>query len=287
MLQSAACLARSARRTFAPSLLSLVLLATAATAPRAADDWPSSMHAVYEVNFNGFDIGSFEFDSQAEQESYTLAASAHLSVLLGAFTWDGQTRSFGLIAKERTRPAAFSFDFKSNVKAGSTTLGFSDDSVTSITQLPPATVNPAAIPLREDHLKGVVDPLTALMVLSRGTSSKPCQRRISIFDGRERFDLLFSYKGEMAVTELQASGQPGVAVLCKVRYLPIAGHRVDPDTQFMAANEEIEVALRPIPAANVFVPYLITVPTRIGTASLLSKRVEIASPGKPQIALLH
>jgi hypothetical protein len=55
----------------------------------------------------------------------------------------------------------------------------------------------------------------------------------------------------------------------------------------MAANEGIEVALRPIPAANLFVPYSITIPTRVGIASLQSKRVEIVTPGKPQIALLH
>jgi hypothetical protein len=76
-------------------------------------------------------------------------------------------------------------------------------------------------------------------------------------------------------------------LLCKVRYLPIAGHKVDADTQFMAASEGIEVALRPIPTVNLFVPYSITIPTRVGIASLQSKRVEIITPGKPQIALLH
>ena len=45
-----------------------------------------------------------------------------------------------------------------------------------------------------------------------------------------------------------------------MRYLPIAGHKVDTNTQFMAANDAIEVALRPVPSANVFVPYLITFP---------------------------
>jgi hypothetical protein len=245
------------------------------------------MRAAYEVDLNGFNVGSFEFESQSEQESYTLTASTRLSLLLGAFTWDSRTRSFGLIGEEATKPASFSFDFKSNVKAGSVSMDFSEGAVTRITRLPPPVVNAAVIPLRGDHLKGVIDPLSALMVLSRGSPTNPCERRIPIFDGQQRFDLLFSYKGRTGVKEQLASGQPAVAIVCKVRYLPIAGHKVDLQTQFLAANEEIEVALWPIPAANVYVPYYITVPTLVGAASVVSKRVEIAFPGKPEIALLH
>ena len=253
----------------------------------AGDHATAHMRVQYAVTFNGFEVGSVAFEAQAAEQSYSLSASAHLSVLLGVVSWEGETRSSGAIAKEATRPAAYSFDFKSRIGVGSTTIAFAEDAVSSITQLPPAPVNPDAIPLREDHLKGVVDPLTALLLLSRGAGGNPCPRRIPIFDGRERFDLLFSYKGQIPVVEQAASGQPGIAVLCKVRYLPIAGHKVDADTQFMAGNEEIEVALRPIPTAHVFVPYQITIPTRLGTAALMAKRVEIAAPGKPQIALLH
>ena len=279
--------ARLARgsRILALCVRSLVLLTAGAPALRAGDTWSSSMRVHYAVEINGFDVGSFEYESQAEQQSYSLSGSAHLSILLGAFTWEGQTRSSGTIVGG-VKPATISYDFKSTLKAGSTSFAFANETVTSITQQPPPIFSSEAIPLREDHLKGVIDPLTALMLLSRG-SANPCQRRLAIFDGRERFDLLFSYKGEVRVSEQMASGQPGIAMLCKVRYLPIAGHKVDADTQFMAANEGIEVALRPIPAANLFVPYSITIPTRVGTASLQSKRVDIVTPGKPQIALLH
>ena len=153
--------------------------------------------------------------------------------------------------------------------------------------LPPMVATVPIIPLREHHLKGVVDPLSAIMMLSRGSTVDPCDRRIPIFDGKERFDLLFSRKGEMRVTEQAPSGQPGVAHVCRVRYLPIAGHKIDSETNYMAANDAIEVALRPVPSANVFVPYQISIPTMAGPATIVSKRIEIVSPGKPQIAMLH
>jgi hypothetical protein len=78
-----------------------------------------------------------------------------------------------------------------------------------------------------------------------------------------------------------------MAHVCRVRYLPIAGHKADSETSYMAANNEIEVALRPVPSANVLIPYQVNIPTMAGSATIVSKRVEIDSPGKPQIALLH
>jgi len=225
-----ACLSRGVCCVLGGWLLSLSVSLT----PAAADGWPAAVRALYQIDFNGFNVGTFEFQSQAESESYTLAANARLSIL---------------------PPAAA------------------------------ATV--PIIPVREHHLKGVVDPLSAIMMLSRAASSDPCDRRIPIFDGKERFDLLLSRKGEMRVTEQAPSGQPDVAYVCRVRYLPIAGHKIDSETKFMAANDAIEVALRPVPSANVFVPYQINIPTMAGSATITSKRVEIASPGKPQIAMLY
>jgi hypothetical protein len=287
MTLRAASVAKGILSSLAGLSLSLAAMLASPGATAAAEAWPANVRAVYDINFNGFNVGTFEFESQAEQQSYTLLANARLSVLLGAFTWDGAIRSFGLISKQDPKPASFTFDFKSSLRAGSTKLGFSNGAVTNIAHLPPEPIKPDVIPLREQHLKGVIDPLSAIMVLSRGSSANPCDRRIPIFDGKERFDLLFSYKGEMRVVEQAPSGQPGVAHVCRVKYLPIAGHKVDTETSFMAANDAIEVALRPVPSANVLIPYQVNIPTMAGSASIVSKRVEIVSPGKPQIALLH
>jgi hypothetical protein len=264
----------------------VVLLGTV-NSPAAAEGWPATVRALYDVNFNGFNVGTFEFLSEAEKQSYTLVGNASLSILLGAITWAGETRSFGLLVNQGPMPASFSFDFKSNLKAGSTKIGFADGSVTNITHLPPPSPKPGTIPVREHHLKGVLDPLSAIMAIARGTVANPCDRRVPIFDGKERFDLILSYKGDMKVVEQQPSGQPGIAHVCRVRYLPIAGHKIDSDTKFMATNDAIEVALRPIPSANVYVPYQASIPTTAGNATIVSKRVDIASPGKPQIALTH
>jgi Protein of unknown function (DUF3108) len=255
--------------------------------PGQADPWPTTIRAAYEVNFNGFNVGTFEFQAQTEDESYSLTGTARLTLLLGAFSWIGETRAFGLISNQVPKPAAFSFDFQANSKTGSTKVDFDDGVVLEVKHNPRVEPKTDIVPLRQQHLKGVLDPLSAIMVVSNYSRADPCERRLPIFDGKERFDLVLSYKGEVKVNEQQPSGQPAIAHVCKVKYRPIAGHKADAENSYLATTDAIEVALRPIPSANVLVPYQITIPTMLGYATIVSKRVEIELPGRPQIALLH
>jgi hypothetical protein len=255
--------------------------------PSEAGPWPATVRAAYEVNFNGFNVGTFEFEAHTEDESYSLTGNAHLTLLLGAFTWIGETRTFGLIDNQVPKPAAFAFDFKANSKTGSTLVDFGDGAVLSVKHNPPPVPKSDVVPLREQHLRGVLDPLSAVLLVSNYSNPDPCERRLPIFDGKERFDLLLSYKGEVKVNEQQPSGQPAIAHVCRVKYKPIAGHKTDAESSYLATTDAIEVSLRPIPSANILVPYQITIPTLLGYATIVSKRVEIQSPGRPQIALLH
>ena len=169
-------------------------------------------------------------------------------MLLGAFTWIGETRAFGLIANHMPKPAAFAFDFKANSKVGSTKMDFADG-VGDRRQAFPAAGPQArhGAPARaapqgrarsaERHHGGV----------RAASNPNPCDRRLPIFDGKERFDLVLSYKGQMKVSEQQPSGQPAIAHVCRVKYQPIAGHKVDTENSFMATTDGIEVALAPDP----------------------------------------
>jgi hypothetical protein len=252
-----------------------------------AAEWPAVVRASYEVNFNGFNVGTFEFQAQTEEQSYTLTGDARLTLLLGAFTWIGETRAFGLISDHVPKPAAFSFDIKANSKTGSTMVDFNNGNVIEVRHSPKPAPKSDIVPLREQHLKGVLDPLSAIMVVADYSNPDPCDRHLPVFDGKERFDLDMSYKGEVKVNEQQPSGQPAIAHVCRVKYKPIAGHKTDAENSYLATTDAIEVSLRPIPSANILVPYQITIPTLIGYATIVSKRVEIESPGRPQIALLH
>jgi hypothetical protein len=267
-------------------LAGVAAFAACAVASPRAEAWPTVVRASYDVNFNGITIGTFEFQAHTEGKSYSLSGNAQLTILL--FNWIGEIRTFGLLSASRApRPAAFSFEFQSGGKSGSTRMDFASGNVTDVKHTPPAPPKTDIVPLREQHLKGVLDPLSAILVIANYSNPDPCDRRLPIFDGRERFDLLLSYKGQTKVSEQQPSGQPAIAHVCRVRYRPIAGHLTDSESSYLATTDGIEVSLRPVPSANILVPYQITIPTMLGYATIVSKRVEIETPGSPQIALLH
>lgn len=280
---------RSIRRSIGISLPAAVVAATMAVdvPAAAAEPWPSRVEATYRITFNGFDIGKFDFTADVSGSSYTVKGDARVSALLGAFKWQGETRSAGQLAGLAPRPAGYTFDFNANGRAGSIKLGFERGAVKSIASLPPKPADPDAVPLQPQHLAGVLDPLSAVLALSRTTSGNPCGRSIPVFDGKQRFDLQLAFIRQQAVAEARPSGQPGVAFVCRVRYVPIAGHGLNNSgTRQLASSNEIEIALRPVPSAGLFVPYSISIPTGAGTAMLTSERVNIVTRSE-QIALTH
>lgn len=269
------------------SAVMLSALSCPSSAPLAAEVWPSRVSAAYKVTFNGFEVGSFHFESTVNGRQYVLNGNAELSALLGIFKWKGVTHSTGTVAGDDLSPASYAFDFKSNSKTGSVLLNFADGRVASTTITPPSRPSKEAVPVEEQHLKEVLDPLSAIMALSRGRAANPCGRKVAIFDGKQRFDLYFSFRRQSRVTEAVPSGQPGIGYVCRVRYLPIAGHKPHEKSNIATGDSGIEVAFRPIPSANLLVPYQITIPTLVGSAMLTAQRVEITGPGTKQIALVH
>jgi len=47
----------------------------------------------------------------------------------------------------------------------------------------------------------------------------------------------------------------------------------------------MEIALRPVPSANLYVPYSVTIPTTIGTAVMSAESINITASNRTEIAL--
>jgi hypothetical protein len=262
--------------------------AAAATVP----GWPAEVNAVYRISFGGIDIGSFKFQSKVEASAYALAGQASIRAPLGAFEWKGTTNSAGSAESLAPRPKAYTFDFNSSAiigkdKSGGVKMGFKDGAVANLNVQPSKPPPPDAVPVKDEHKRNVLDPLSAVMALSLSASQRPCDRKLSIFDGKQRFDLALSFRRQQKITERRPSGQPGVGFVCKVRYMPIAGYRQNEETKTLADNGNIEITLRPVPSANLMVPYQVVIPTGAGTATMTAERIDITTKGRGLIALSH
>ncbi len=72
--------------------------------------------------------------------------------------------------------------------------------------------------------------------------------------------------------------------MCTVKLVPVSGHKPG-EGAGSVLNGDIELVMRPVPNANVVIPYRLTVPTIVGTAELTSERVDITMPDQQRIAL--
>jgi len=266
--------------------IAAITLTASGSGASAADPWPAEVQAVYKIQFNGFEIGQFAFNSSVHERTYAISANADISALLGMVRWNGVTRVSGALAGNAPRPTGFSFDFQGGSKAGSIRMGFANGGVKSLDINPPLVEPPDTVPLQPAHMRGVLDPLSAVLALSRPRDGNPCNQKVPVFDGKVRFDLAFSFKEDAPIADAQRGSALEILRVCRVRVLPIAGHRDDEASAQLKRSMGIEVAFRSIPSAKLFVPYRITVPTFAGSAVLTSHSVHIRTQHE-QIALVN
>lgn len=273
------------RRSRRSAALAGALLALLGCGPAVAAEaaFPAKVRAIYAITWNGLEFGKFSFTSDFKDGQYTLNGDAKLEALFGAFSWRGITRSLGSLSGGSPHPVSYAFKFDGNDKSGRVDMKFSRDAVTKVSSIPPVKPNPGRVPVTQKHLIKVLDPLSAIIAISgaggKTAGKNPCARRVSIFDGKQRFDLVLSFVRNESIE----GGHKGY--VCRVKYVPIAGHKMNDETKYMAATEGIEVWLVPLEQANLFVPYHIVLPTWAGSAALTSTNVQIDVPGRGRIAL--
>ncbi len=260
-----------------------------AARPASAVEQAKKVTAEYSINFNGLGIGTFKIWSDLDSQEYSVKARATISVLAGIlFEWQGDTASSGQVMARLPRPYSYSFGYRTSDKRESIDVKFSNNSVEEIAVNPPQRQSASRIPVTRKHMRNVVDPLSAIVMLtnvgSNKSGSEVCSRRLPIFDGKQRYDLKLTYKATKRVT---SEGYSGPAYICKVKFLPIAGHRPgDDDSTFAAKTESMEVWMIPLAKAELYVPYYIYLPTPVGTATLTSSGFKVEN-GQVRRALVQ
>lgn len=256
--------------------------------PASAEDakWPSSVSSRYTLSFNGFEVGGYSFESTSNGKTYSATSSANVSALFGAFKWKGTITASGAVTPENPRPGSYQMSYRTKSKAGLVRLGFDNASgVKTLAIEPKKEPNPEAVPVKPEHMKSVFDPMSAIMALTHAGAGNPCSKKLAVFDGKVRFNLTLSPKGHERLTEAKPSGQPKDLHICKVQYDPVAGHKPKDFANPWVDYGAIEIALRPVPSAGVYVPYRITIPTTLGAAVMIADRIDITAANNKVIAL--
>ncbi len=209
---------------------------------------PSTVNGLYNIHFLGAHIGDFKIHSSINARQYSLQAHADIDFLFGTVSWKGVTSSYGLMTANGPVPQNYSFRYATSDKREAVELRFQQRMVSDIIINPPSHPSARAVPITAADLQNVVDPLSAIVLLSqarpsRFTAGEVCNKRLPIFDGKLRYDLVLSPKGTHSISGV--GKLRGTAYVCRMTYIPVAGHKAGRSSDYASANSGIEILACP------------------------------------------
>ena len=234
------------------------------------------LRAQYVVSLAGITIGRGGWVVEIGEDRFTAkgsGGSAGLARLISSGHGTASAEGGMVGGAAEGQPVAASYDYESTTgkKFDEVHLRIAAGMVTELKLDPPQPLHRRRVPLRPEDRIGVFDPISATLMRVAGSGEtmapEACQRTLSVFDGRLRYDLRFSFKRMERVST--SKGYQGKAVVCAVRFAPIAGHVPDRVAiKYLVGLETMEMWLAPIAGTRVVVPYRVAIPTPLGTAEL-------------------
>lgn len=281
--------------TYYRKYFAAILLCLTTVSAGHADTQDTKISAVYRVEFGGISLGKFRFQSSQSGNAYTMKGSTRLRLLGGtAMDWKMNISSGGLVNPQGPQPETFGYNFQNKKKRKKVlNLAFAKGSDLPVKVEPALKHSKKRIPIKAEHFEGVYDPLTALMLLTHNRDARlsrnVCDRRVKLFDGKERYDIAFKYK-KVKMSEIgEKKIKRAKSYVCSIRYIPVAGHKKNDKTKkYMAGVKGIEVWFTPFKKANLYVPHLIKIPTPFGTTTTIrAKSFHIQQNGKKSLRLIR
>jgi hypothetical protein len=261
----------------------LLVGALAAPAPAAAG---GMLEARYEVTYTGVTIGQGALVIEVTDDGYSAAGSAAVTGVLQVVTAaKGTVAARGQLVDGKVVPISYSVTSDSKDKSQEIRLAGSAGALRDILVVPPPKDSQERVPVTDEHRVGALDPLSALLMIVPGTGDptgpEACNRTLPIYDGRERYDLLFTY--ERSEVAKGVKGYSGPLVVCRVTYVPVSGHRTSrKQVKELSENRNIFVTLAPIAGTRAVVPLRVTFGSVIGIFTM--QAMQFSSAPKPRAA---
>jgi hypothetical protein len=243
-----------------------------ADARRVSANAEGRLDARYSVTLAGLPIGHGSWTIEIGDDHFSATASGAATGLLRVFaSGQGHSSVRGNMSAGQPVSSTYSSSISTDKRYDEVRMVISAGTVKEFSAEPPNTPNPTRVPLTDAHRHGVFDPMTASLVRVSGAGEtvvpQACQRTLSIFDGRMRYDLQLAFK-RLENVKSQA-GYQGPVVVCAVHFQPLAGHVPERYAlRYLMELHDIELWLAPIAGTRIVAPYRISVPTPVGVGAM-------------------
>jgi hypothetical protein len=246
-------------------LLALVLVPS----PSAA----AQISAVYEVRWLGLRIATSRVEARVEGGEYRLQLVSDYAALLSSGRITGEAT--GRVEGERVLPRRYSLGATGDPERQSL-VEFERGEARRITITPPLEPDwpQGRVPLRPEHQRGVVDPLSALVLaaIRAGEEGAACRTTLPVFTGVSRFDVTLSPMPAPRPRRGEAQAAAPAPLTCRITFTPISGHRPANQTvRVVQQAREMRVEFEPQATGGTRLPRRIEIPTRWGTVSIVRR----------------
>ena len=242
----------------------------------AAAQEETRLRAQYVATLLGITVGGGSWDVRVAPDHFIVTGkggSAGLALLFAS----GRAEAIAEGPMHAGKPVTTRYDYTSTTTAKFDEIHMRLDkgAVTDLRIDPPQKPHRKRIRLEARHQVGVQDPISAVMMPAPGPlGPEACARKLSVFDGRMRYDLQFSFK-KMEPVKTNA-GYRGQAAVCSIRFAPIAGHIPErPAIKYLTELTTMEVWLAPVAGTALVVPWRVVIPTPFGTGVLQAETFQV------------
>jgi hypothetical protein len=264
-------------RLLAGCLGMLVLTGGQAPALSAAEG-ARNVELKFDIIAHGTRAYDLDIVYKLSPSDYRATARAATTGLVGLFVDEElNMAAMGSLSSGRVRPANFRYSAREGSEKKTAQVSWDGGSVKVDRSFRMSREREEDLNQAVD--KSLPDPLSGILAASMASGDKPCSGRQRVFDGKEVFELSFSYLGQETVKS--AGAFEGPAHKCRVQYKSVAGL----SKKRMAKNHSnppvftILFATVEGPAGNLLVPVA-------GSGELKGKKVQIVArhakvDGKP------
>ena len=227
------------------------------------------LEAEYTATLSGIPIGRGNWIIEISEDQFSASASGATMGILRFFSHGtGASTVQGTVAAGQPAPTNYTSTVTNQERVDDVRMSFAGGNVKDFTVDPPVGPSNDRIPVTDGDRRNVLDPLTSTLDPVTGTgdplSPQACGRKVSVFDGRMRFDLRSEFK-RMEVVKAE-KGYQGPVVVCAIYFIPISGYVPNRFAiKYLAELRDAEVWLAPITGTRVLVPFRFSLPTPVGT----------------------
>ena len=247
----------------------------------APDARATEIDATFGISIAGIPVGSGSVNANVKGNHYEIDGFAKTSGVSKLFIDSkGRAISKGAFSGDKMLPSMYALNSKEDKIHNVVQIAMRSGNVSDYSASPPLIKHDDRIPLTRVHTRGIVDPLSGLLIAVKSNKDRVgeavCDRTIRMFDGRWRYNIELFYKGTKDVYSSLKDGYKGPVTRCGARMRFVAGHRPNKEsTQFMEKNKNLEAWFIPVGDEPVVAVYRLEIGTMVGSLVLQARQVKI------------